>query len=101
MKEAKLAKAERIRIEKECAEAVKMLQEYRRELEKFIEDYLKEAEDTFNEVFAEIKEELTIGDADGYIRSINKITEFCGQNPIAGNRKDVDLLMQNDSPIKF
>ena len=101
LKEAKLAKAERIRIEKECAEAVKMLQEYRRELEKFIEDYLKEAEDTFNEVFAEIKNKLAIGDADGYIRSVNKITEFCGKNPIASNRKDFDLLMQNDAPIKF
>lgn len=101
MKEAKLARAERIRIEKECAEAVKMLQEYRKELEKFIDDYLKEAEDTFNEVFAEIKDKLAIGDADGYIRSVNKITEFCGKNPIASNRKDFDLLMQNDAPIKF
>ena len=101
LKEAKLAKAERIRIEKECAEAVKMLQEYRKELEKLIDDYLKEAEDTFNEVFAEIKDKLAIGDADGYIRSVNKITEFCGKKPIVNNRKDVDLLMQNDSPIKF
>ena len=101
MKEAKLARAERIRIEKECAEAVKMLQEYRKELEKFIGDYLKEAEDTFNEVFAEIKDKLAIGDADGYIRSVNKITEFCGKNPIASNRKDIDELMQNDTPIKF
>ena len=101
MKEAKLARAERIRIEKECAEAVKMLQEYRKELEKFIGDYLKETEDTFNEVFAEIKDKLAIGDADGYIRSANKITEFCGKNPIASNRKDIDELMQNDTPIKF
>ena len=101
MKEAKLARAERIRIEKECAEAVKMLQEYRKELEKFIDDYLKEAEDTFNEVITAIKDKLAIGDADGYIRSVNKITEFCGKNPIASNRKDFDLLMQNDAPIKF
>ena len=101
LKEAKLAREERIRIEKECDEAVKMLQEYRQELEKFIDDYLKEAEDTFNEVFSEIKDKLAIGDADGYIRSVNKITEFCGKKPIANNREDVDLLMQNDGPIKF
>lgn len=101
LKEAKLAREERIRIEKECAEAVKMLQEYRKELEKFIDDYLKEAENTFNEVFSEIKEKLAIGDADGYIKSVNKITEFCGKSPIASNRNDVDLLMQNDVPIKF
>ena len=101
LNEAKLAKAERIRIEKECAEAVKMLQEYRKELEKLINDYLNEAEDTFNKVFAEIKEKLTIGDADGYIRSVNKITEFCGKKPIADNREEVDLLMQNNAPIKF
>ena len=44
---------------------------------------------------------LAIGDADGYIRSVNKITEFCGKNPIASNRKDIDELMQNDTPIKF
>ena len=101
LKEAKLAREERIRIEKECAEAVKMLQEYRIELEKLIDDYLKEAEDTFNEVFSEIKEKLAIGDADGYIRSVNKITEFCGKKPIADNREEVDLLMQNNAPIKF
>ena len=101
LKEAKLAKTERIRIETECEEAVKMLQEYRQKLEKYIDDYLQKTENVFNEVFSEIKDKLAIGDADGYIRSINKITEFCGKNPIASNRKDVDLLMQNDSPIKF
>ena len=38
---------------------------------------------------------------DMYIRSVNKITEFCGKKPIADNREEVDLLMQNNAPIKF
>lgn len=101
MKEAKLAREERIRIEKECDEAVKMLQEYRKELEKFIDDYLKEAEDTFNEVITAIKDKLAIGDADGYLREINKIIEFCGEMPVAKSKKEVDDLMSSSAPIKL
>ena len=101
LKEAKLAREERIRIEKECDEAVKMLQEYRKELEKFIDDYLKEAEDTFNEVFTAIKDKLAIGDADGYLREINKIIEFCGKMPVAKNKKEVDDLMSSPETIKI
>ena len=101
LKEAKLAREERIRIEADCEEAVKMLKEFRSELEKYISDYLQKTENVFNEVFDEIKEKLAIGDADGYLSSINKITQMCGKQPIAATRSDVDQLMLNDSPIKF
>lgn len=101
LKEAKLAHEERLKIETECEESVKMLKEFRQELEQYINDYLQKTENVFNEVFDEIKEKLAIGDADGYLSSINKITQMCGKEPIAVNRCDVDLLMMNDSPIKF
>jgi hypothetical protein len=46
---AKIAREERLRIEAECAEAVKMIREYRREMETAISRYLLEYMSTFQE----------------------------------------------------
>ena len=101
LKEAKLAHDERVRIEAECEKAVKMLKEFRQELEQYINDYLQKTENVFNEVFNEIKGKLEIGDADGYLSSVNKITRMCGKRPVAVTREEVDLLMMDDTPIRF
>lgn len=39
---AKLARKERIRIEKECGKSIRRIQEYRRELDEITEKYFKE-----------------------------------------------------------
>lgn len=101
LKAAKLAKAERIKIECECAEAVAMLQEYRLSLEKTINEYLLEKQIFFNTTFDLIKESLDIGDIDGYISATNRITEGMGKRPLFNNMKEFDMLMTSETTIKF
>ena len=101
LKSAKLARAERLRIEKECGEAVRMLKEYRDELERFINEYLSETAAVFDEAFAAMKEKLKIGDVDGYLSSVNRITETCGKKPLAMTKKEVDDLMASPGTINI
>ena len=80
LKDEKLAREERILIEKVCEEHIKMLREYKEEIEKLIGQYLSDSMDIFREAFSGIKDALAIGDVDWFIESANAITEnFGGQ----------------------
>lgn len=78
LKEAKLAYEERIEIEKVCEEHIKMMREYRAQINKIIEQYLTENMEIFNESFSGIKEALAIGDVDLLIENANTVTESVG-----------------------
>lgn len=80
LKEAKIAREERIAIEKACKEHIKMIREYRTEMNKIIEEYLSDTMEVFNDSFAAIKDALLIGDVDLFIESTNQITESLGGN---------------------
>lgn len=101
LKEANLARERRIQVEAECAEAVRMLTEYRIELEANIDRYMKGQRDFFDETFAQIKKALAIGDVDGYINAMNAITESCGEKPLFRNMEEFEALMASDRPIVF
>lgn len=93
--EAKLARTERIRIEKECEESIRMMQENRKALHKMIDDYLKNEEAFFNTVFSSVKECLAIGDVDGYVEGTNRIIRHLGKDPLYENCVEFDNLMKN------
>ncbi len=80
LKEAKLAHEERIAIEKECEEHIKMIREYRAQMNAIIEEYLSDTMEIFNESFSGIKNALAIGDVDLFIESANEITGTLGGN---------------------
>ncbi len=101
LNEAKRAREERIRIERECAEMKKTLEECRLRLEEKIDKYLQEKREFFCRTFSEIKQALDIGDVDGYIDSMNKITESFGKKPLYRNMDEFNQLMESDEPIVF
>lgn len=101
LKEAKLACEERVRIERECAESVEMLKEYRRELDGKIDQYLQKKKKLFDAAFVGIKQSLQIGDVDGYIAATNQITEAMGEKPLFKNVAEFDGLMASEDPIVF
>lgn len=101
LKSAKIAREERIRIERECAEAIKMLREYREELEKGINQYIREKREIFDLAFADMKEALAIGNVDGYISSANQITKALDKEPLFENMEEFDKLMRSDETIVF
>lgn len=80
LKEAKLAYEERVAIEKACEEHIKMIREYRIQMNEIIEEYLSGAMEVFNESFSGIKDALDIGDVDLLIESANNITVSLGGN---------------------
>lgn len=101
LKEAKLAHEDRIRIERECEESIRMLRAYRKELEEKIEQYLHEKKKVFDAAFDGIKQSLQIGDVDGYIAATNEITKAMGEKPLFETVSEFSTLMESEDPIVF
>lgn len=80
LKEAELAHEERIAIEQVCEEHIKMIREYRAQMNSIINEYLLETTEIFNESFSGIKDALAIGDIDLLIDSSNAITDALDGN---------------------
>ncbi|MCI5892306.1 MAG: hypothetical protein MRZ66_02735 [Clostridiales bacterium] len=102
LKEAKLAREERILIERACEEHIKMIKEYRTELEKLISEYLNTHIEIFHNAFEGIKGSLKIGDVDGFISSTNQITKALGKEVLFETQEQCDEIMGNvDFVIKI
>ncbi|GHS94645.1 hypothetical protein FACS1894107_14730 [Planctomycetales bacterium] len=101
LKGAKLAQEERIRIEAECEEAVKMIRAYRAEMEAVINDYLRDHIATFTNAFTEMKTALNLGDIDGFIDGANSITRKLGGKPQFNTFTEFDEFMENSISFKL
>lgn len=101
LKEAKLAKEEREQIEQICDEHIKMIREYRAEMEKIINEYLIDSMEIFRDSFSGIKNALAIGDVDWVIESANTITENFGGQAAFSDRDDFNSKMLSGSTFKL
>lgn len=101
LKEAKLAHEERAQIEKACEEHIKMIREYRADMEKLINEYLSESMDIFREAFSDMKNALAIGDVDWFIESANTITESFGGEASFSNMDEFNTKMLTGSTFKL
>lgn len=101
LKEEKLAHEERIQIEKACEEHIKMIREYRAEIEKIISNYLSESMDIFRDSFSGIKNALEIGDVDWFIESANTITESFGGEASFSSMEEFNSKMLMGSTFKL
>jgi hypothetical protein len=99
LKDIKLAREERIRIEAECAEAIRMIREYRAEMEKLISQYLSDHIHTFHIAFDDMKNALQIGDIDGFIGGANAITKKLGGKPQFNTFSEFDSLMRGPEEL--
>ena len=88
LNEAKLAHEQRIRIEAECAEAVKMIREYRAEMEATIARYFSERMAFFDDTFKKIQVAMGTGDVDDYIAGMNAIAIAHGATPQFSNMEE-------------
>ena len=96
MSGAKLAHEERVRIERECEEAVKAIRKFRSEMEELISEYLTSHITAFHSAFGMMNEALSIGDADGFISGANMITENLGGRVQFRNMREFDALMGSE-----
>ena len=101
LKDEKLAREERIQIEKACEEYINMIREYRSEIEKLISEYLSESMDIFRESFTGIKNALVIGDVDWVIESANTITESFGGKASFSSMDEFNSKMLMGSTFKL
>jgi len=78
LKEAKIQRIERMRIEAECEFLLSEILNYRKEMEEIIERYFSEHLDFFNESFNGLDRALGLNDANGVILAANEITRKLG-----------------------
>jgi len=96
LQDARIARERRIQIEKECKEQIKLLQQYRAEMEKYIETYLSDLRSSFTDALTTIKRACLTVDCDGFVEGCNKITEKLGQKVQFRNRQEFDNFMNSD-----
>jgi hypothetical protein len=101
LKEAKLAHEKRIRIERECEEAIAMIRQYRSEMEQLISTYLSGHIQIFHNAFDDMKKVLSIGDVDGCIAGVNTITQKLGGKPQFNTFSEFDSFMQRSEALKL
>ena len=101
LNEAALAKEERERIEKECDEHIRMLREFRIQVQETINNYMRHHMDMFTSAFEGIKEALEVGDIDGFIASSNAITRGLGKQANFETMDEFEAFMESEETFKF
>ena len=99
IKNAQIAHERRIKIERECEEAIKAIREYRAELENFTSRWLADYTKSFNSAFDEMDSALFANNIDGFIAGANSITLKLGGKPAFKNMKEFEAMMMSDDPF--
>lgn len=95
LKEAKIAHENRIRIEKECEEAIFMIQQYRAEMNAYVQRYLTHYNNIFNDAYMQMDDALLSNDIDKFIGGANKITRTLGGTELFSNMSEFNSLMNS------
>lgn len=101
LKEAKLTHDERIRIEKESAEVISLMQQYRKEMNSLINRYLFNYSATFNNAFDQMYKAIKLNDIDGFISGANEITKKVNGKVHFNNFNEFDSFMGSQAPFKL
>lgn len=101
LKEAELAREERIRIEKECAEAIALIRQYRMEMNHMVSEYLTDHIQTFNQGFLEMDKAIAQQDVNGFLQGNAGIQEILGKEVQFRTQEEFDVLMASDIALKL
>lgn len=101
LKEAKLAREERIRIERECEDAIAAMRQYRQDINRIADMYLADYRNTFDAAFSDMQNAMGIGDIDGFIAGANRITRKLGGTTNFDSFEEFDRRMNDPEPFKF
>lgn len=88
---------ERQRIIEESRIVAAQAKAFRVELEDYLAEYFKEYRDCFDEALLEIKSAFQIGDTDGVIENVNKITRKLGGNVQYETEAEFEKFLMDDS----
>lgn len=101
LKEAKLAHEERLRIEKECEEAIKMIVQFREEMNEAIEKYLKDMREIFSAELEKGEKAIWKDDIDAFISAANNMSVKLGRKPQFNTFKEFDAFMGTETALKL
>lgn len=101
IEEYNIAKERRIRIEKECEEAISYLRAYRAEMESVVSEYMLDRIRVFGAGMDKMDEAMKNDDTDGFIEGNNMIQEKLGTKAVFTSQDEFDLLMESDEDFKF
>lgn len=101
LKQEQLAHEQRVMIEKTCEEHIKLIRQYRQEMEEIVNQYLSDSMDCFRESFSGIKNAFALGDIDWFIESANSITKQFGGKPNCSSMDEFEKMMNSDDPFEF
>jgi len=96
-----LAREQRVKIEVACNESIKLIRQYRTEMEYAVNYYLTERIETFENGFAAMDKAIMENDSDGYIRGNVAIQEILGYKSQFTNQEEFDDLMDSDIAFKL
>lgn len=101
LKDEKIARENRLIIEAECAEAIKLIRQYRTEMTEMVEKYLSENIQTFNDGFSMMDKAILENDVDGFIKGNVEIQKILGKEVQFNSFDEFDALMESDAPLKL
>lgn len=101
LKEAKLKREERIRIERECEETIALIRQYRAEMDATISAYLSDHIATFNDAFEQMARAVGTDDIDGFMTGANAITAKLGGTVQFADYAAFDSFMQTDAALRL
>lgn len=99
--DAHLAHEERVRVQKQCEESIKMIRKYRLSLEEAVEKYLSQYMSVFLNAMTAMDQAVIDNDTDGYISANNEITSIMGHDVQFHNQDEFDALMNSEEALKL
>ena len=100
-KEEQLIREKLLLSDMKTALTINQLQEYEKQLEERLADYLAEDIESFMEGFDLMEEGINTGDSDKVIRGNVIIQKVLGREPQFTNQKEFDELMDSDMPLQL
>lgn len=101
LKEEKLARENRQRIEQECSDAIAMIKQYRKEMNAYVERYFIHYNAIFSEAFLKMDEALSTDNINQYLEACNDITSAFGGEIQYETRDEFEILMESQKPFKL
>lgn len=93
LKDAKIAREIRIQVERECEEAIKHINAFHETINRQIQHYLSDHQQTFDEALFQLSVATETGNVDSFIVAANKITIKMGKEVPFQSAEEFDILM--------
>ena len=101
LRNAKIAREERIQIEYECNEAILAMRKYRIQIKTLVKDYMCEHISVFDSAFSEMEKGIEADNINEFIGGANIITEQLGGMPFFKTQQELDAMMNSTEKIKI